>query len=398
MKKFLIILSILLLAPVACAGSDYLVTESAPVYPGDTTYVYVPIKNAGYGTNLYDVTVQLVPKDAASTNAVTLLNDVDFLGTIEKWGEERTAKFRIHINPDTLEGDYYFDIYTSYSEGKSDSAKLTTKLEDRILTIKGTPKIMLLNSTLGIVEPMSINRETLTLKNKGTGTIENTVVEISLADDEMKSVFSILGGGTQFFIGNLKAGDEIEISFDLAVDIAALPGVYNLPVKITGQNNYSSTDYIGLVVAGTTDFEISYQETMGSFSLNVANIGVNPASAVTVSLPRQKNYSVAGSSSSVLGNLNPGDYTSAIFQITKKGTENTLEVEIQYTDTSGKRHKDTKELVLDLSVAGAQSGSRRTTEGTSFTTWILVITGIVVGYWQRRKIIPYYRKITGKDK
>ena len=320
------------------------------------------------------------------------------MGTIEKWGEERTAKFRIHINPDTLEGDYYFDIYTSYSEGKSDSAKLTTKLEDRILTIKGTPKIMLLNSTLGIVEPMSINRETLTLKNKGTGTIENTVVEISLADDEMKSVFSILGGGTQFFLGNLKAGDEAEIAFDLAVDIAALPGVYNLPVKITGQNNYSSTDYIGLVVAGTTDFEISYQETMGSFSLNVANIGVNPASAVTVSLPRQKNYSVAGSSSSVLGNLNPGDYTSAIFQITKKGTENTLEVEIQYTDTSGKRHKDTKELVLDLSVAGAQSGSRRTTEGTSFTTWILVITGIVVGYWQRRKIIPYYRKITGKDK
>ena len=398
MKRFLIILSILLLAPIAGASSGYLVTESAPVYPGDTTYVYVPIENQGYGNNLYDVSVKLVPKDAASTNAVTLLNDVDFLGTIEKWGEERTAKFRIHINPDTLEGDYYFDIYVSYSEGKSDSAKLTTKLEDRILTIKGTPKIMLLNSTLGIVEPMSINRETLTLKNKGTGTIENTIVEISLADDEMKSVFSILGGGTQFFIGNLKAGDEVEIAFDLAVDIAALPGVYNLPVKITGQNNYSSTDYIGLVVAGTTDFEISYQETMGSFSLNVANIGVNPASAVTVSLPRQNNYSVAGSSSSVLGNLNPGDYTSAIFQITKKGTENTLEVEIQYTDTSGKRHKDTKELVLDLSLAGAQAGSRKTTEGTSFTTWILVIAGIVVGYWYRIKIITYYRKITGKDK
>lgn len=396
MKRFLIILLILLLAPIACAGSNYLVTESAPVYPGDTTYVYVPITNQGYGTFLTDVSVKLVPKDAASTNAVTLLNDVDSLGTIDKWGEERTAKFRIHINPDTLEGEYYFDIYITSTE--KEAKPITTKLEDRVLIIKGTPKIMLLNSTLGIVEPMSINRETLTLKNKGTGTIENTIVEISLADDEMKSVFSILGGGTQFFIGNLKAGDEIEIAFDLAVDIAALPGVYNLPMKITGQNNYSSTDYIGLVVAGTTDFEISYQETMGSFSLNVANIGVNPASAVTVSLPRQKNYSVTGSSSSVLGNLNPGDYTSAIFQITKNGAENTLEVEIQYTDTSGKRHKDTKELVLDLSSAETQAGSRKTTDGTSFTTWILVITGIIVVYWQRMKFVNYYKKKTGKDK
>lgn len=396
MKRFLIILLILLLAPITCAGSNYLVTESAPVYPGDTTYVYVPIVNQGYGTFLTDVSVKLVPKDAASTNAVTLLNDVDSLGTIDKWGEERTAKFRIHVNPDTLEGEYYFDIYITSTE--KEAKPITTKLEDRILIIKGTPKIMLLNSTLGIVEPMSINRETLTLKNKGTGTIENTIVEISLADDEMKSVFSILGGGTQFFIGNLKAGDEVEIAFDLAVDIAALPGVYNLPVKITGQNNYSSTDYIGLVVAGTTDFEISYQETMGSFSLNVANIGVNPASAVTVGLPRQNNYSVTGSSSSVLGNLNPGDYTSAIFQITKKGAENTLEVDIQYTDTSGKRHKDTKELVLDLSSAGAQAGSRKTTDGTSLTTWILVITGIVVVYWQRMKFVNYYNKKTGKDK
>lgn len=60
-------------------------------------------------------------------------------------------------------------------------------------------------------------------------------------------------------------------------------------------NNYSSNNYAGVVVAGTADFEISYQETLGSFSLNVANVGVNPASAVTINLPRQKNFSSTGS-------------------------------------------------------------------------------------------------------
>ena len=397
MKKILLILLILLLVPIAGASINYLVTESVPVYPGDTTFVYVPITNKGFGTNLYDVSVKLVPKDTASSEAVTMLNDEDLLGTINNWGDERTAKFRIHINPDALEGDYFFDVYITSLE-KDSSALSTTLLRDRILTIRGIPTVILLNSTLEIVEPMSINEETLWLKNHGTGTIENAVVEIGLANEGMKSSFSILGGGTQFSIGSLKPGDEVEIVFNFAVDIAARPGVYNIPVKITGQNNYSSQDYIGLVVAGTTDFEISYQEMAGAFSVNVANVGVNTASAVTVSLPKQENFTIAGSSSAVIGNLNPGDYTSAIFQITKKGAGNILEVEIQYTDTSGKRHKELKELIVDPTSAGTRTGSSPDSGGISLTTWMIVLLVCVIMYWQRRKIITYYHNFKGKDK
>lgn len=205
-----------------------------------------------------------------------------------------------------MEGDYYFNVHITYrgqeTSGTTQPTPVTTKLEDQILTIKGKPLIMLLYSTLGIVAPMSINKETLHFKNTGTGTVQNAVAEINLAGTNTNSVFSILGGGTQFSLGNLKAGDEADITFDLAVDIATRPGVYNLPITITGQNNYSSNNYAGLVVAGTTDFEISYVETLGSFSLNIANVGISDASAVAVSIPRgQKNFSVTGSSTSVIG-------------------------------------------------------------------------------------------------
>ncbi len=397
MRKKLIVISILLLAQVAYADTNFLVTESAPVYPGDTTYVYVPVVNPGL-TFLEDVSVKLVPKDNASAHAVTLLNDVDLLGTINQQGEERTAKFRIHVNPDAVEGDYFFDIYIT-SLGKDSDVPTTTKLEDRILTIKGIPTIVLLNSTLGIVEPMSVNRETLKLKNQGTGTVENAVAEITLASGQAKSAFSILGGGTRFSLGNLKAGEEVEIVFDLAVDIAASPGVYNIPLKITGQNNYSSSDFVGLVVAGTTDFEISYQETSGTFLLNVANVGVNTASAVTVSLPRQKNFSSTGSSSAVLGNLNPGDYTSTPFQITKtQGTANSLDVEIQYTDTSGKRHTIIKDLAVELSAGTRSASGTGGTGSINYTVWLLVIAGIIIIYWQRRKITAYYQSRKGGHK
>lgn len=390
-----VVLLTMLLAQVAFAASNYLVTESAPVYPGDTNYVYVPVKNTGFGMFMEDVSVRLEPKDNASANAVTLLNDVDSLGTINDWGEQRTAKFRIYVNPGAVEGDYYFNVYVTYKGQQTSSGTpanpVTTKLKDQILTIKGKPLVVLINSTLGVIAPMSINKETLQFKNTGTGTLQNAAAEVNLAGTN--SVFSILGGGTQFYLGNLKAGDEASITFDLAVDIAARPGVYNLPVRITGLNNYTSDNYVGLVVAGTTDFEISYQETLGSFSLNVANVGISPASAVAVTLPRQKNFSSTGSSSSVLGNLNPGDYTSAIFQIAKTpGGGNGLEIGIQYTDTSGQRHTITKSLTVELSQTGAQTKSA----STNYTTWLLVIAALLVVYWQRGKITAYFQKLKGR--
>ncbi len=393
----LMVVSAVLLTQVASAQSNQLVTESAPVYPGETTYVYIVVNNSGYGFGsgfLNDVSVRLEPKDRASANAVTILDTTYSLGDIPNWGDQRTAKIKIHVNPDAAEGDYFFNVFIYYRgqpiSGNTPAPLVSTELKDQILTIKGTPVVVLFNSTLGVVAPMSVNNETLVFKNMGTGTVQNAVAEIDLSGVGLKSSFSILGGGTRFSLGNMKPGDEVDITFDLAVDISATPGVYNLPVTITG-DNYSSSTFAGLVVAGITDFEVSYQETMGSLSLNVANVGVNSASAVTVSLPVQKNFTVVGSSSSVLGSLNPGDYTSAIFQITKNpGTGDILNVLIQYTDTSGLRHAITKNLVVQLA-AGAQAGAGR--GSALYTTWLPVIAVIVllIAYWQRRKITRYFR-------
>ncbi|MCZ7402354.1 MAG: hypothetical protein O8C61_09040, partial [Candidatus Methanoperedens sp.] len=309
------------------------------------------------------------------------------------WGTQRTAKFRIYVNPDAIEGNYYFYVYVTYKglqTGSNTPITVTNRLEDQILIIKGRPIISLVNSTIDILAPSSKNTETLTFKNTGTGTVQNAIAEIDLSSTN--TVFSILGAGRQFSLGTMKAGDVAYVTFNLAVNIAANPGVYNIPVKITGQDNYSTTNFIGVVVAGITDFDISYVESLGSFSVNVANVGISPASAVAVNLPRQKNFSVTGSTISVLGNLNPGDYTSAIFQVTKTpGNGSSLEVEIQYTDTSGQRHTITKLLPVTLS-AGTQTRS----SGTNYTTWLLAAVIILIIYWQRGKITTYFQKTPKK--
>lgn len=377
------------------AASGYLVTESEPVYPGDTTYIYVPIKNMGFGNFMEDVIVTLAPKEDDTSRAVTILDNVYSLGTISNWGDQRTAKFRIHVNPDTVEGEYFFNVYVSYkgqeTSSGAPSALATTKMEDQILVIKGRPLIMLVNSSLGTLAPSSRNTEVLTFKNTGTGTVQNAVAEIDISG---ANSFSIIGGGKKFFLGTLKSGDEVSITFDLAVDVLARPGVFNIPVKITGEDNYSTDNVIGLVVAGTTDFDISYVETIGSFSLNVANIGISTASAVAVNIPRQKNFSVKGNSNSVLGNLNPGDYTSAPFQLTHNtGAGDSLEIEIEYTDTSGQRHKLPGSLKVDLSGTSAQSASGA--GSTNYTTWTLAAAIVIIIYWQRAKVSAFLQKQKG---
>ena len=127
----------------------------------------------------------------------------------------------------------------------------------------------------------------------------------------------------------------------------------------------------GLFVGGETDFDVSFSESdAGGISLSVANVGNNMAYSVKVSIPEQAGYKVTGSSSSIVGNLEKGDYTIAAFNVmntqgrddSKSETSraqadtakaapeenltsassapldsNPLKVQIEYTDAKGER-------------------------------------------------------------
>lgn len=50
-RKYIFFLLVsLLFVQGASAAITYLVTEHEPVYPGDTVFVWVPVKSIGYGT------------------------------------------------------------------------------------------------------------------------------------------------------------------------------------------------------------------------------------------------------------------------------------------------------------------------------------------------------------
>ncbi len=407
-KSIVILLIQLLLSQLALAAtSDYLATEHEPVYPGDTVFVYVPIENNGYGTWMTDTVVRLVPANNATDRAIHVLDDAVAIGNLEEWNDMRTAKFKIHVDQNAVEGEYDFNVYiTAKGQDSPDGNSPTTVvLKDRILVVQGIPVITLSNASIGTIAPGSTNDVILKFKNEGTGTARNLFADINTASEHVASVFSIVGSGTRFSLGTLRPGEEKEIRFNLIVDSQAQTGVYNIPFQISGMN-YSATDSIGVGIAGITDFELSYQESGGSFLLSVSNVGVNPAKAVSVEIPLQSGFSVSGSSTQVIGNLNSGDYTSANFQVAQRGSSD-MNIRIQYTDAVGVRRSIDKELPVRLSgtMTGAASGASMDHEAmhgggsnasklaTSFAPYLGIVLLGIIGFWQRKSISEMYLRL-----
>ncbi|MFZ2410836.1 MAG: hypothetical protein WAW23_04620 [Candidatus Methanoperedens sp.] len=404
---FFLLISLLFLQN-ASAAITYLVTEHEPVYPGDTVFVWVPVKSMDYRTGLSDMVVKLVPANNATEKAVHVLDDAAVIGNIEDLNEMRTAKFKIHVDKSAVEGEYDFHVHI-ISKGKSDSSgssPTTTMQEDRILVVSGTPVITLSNSSIGSAAPGSSNEIVLKFRNEGTGTARNLYVDINTALEHVTNVFSIVGSGTRFSIGSLSPGDEAEIRFTLLVDAQAQTGVYNIPLRISGMN-YSASDSMGVGVAGITDFELSYQESGSSFLLSVSNVGVNPAKAVSVAIPPQNSFSVSGSSTQVIGNLNSGDYTSANFQIAQKGSSD-MTIKILYTDAAGVRRSIDKKLPVKLSsgMAGTTSkdtkdqheamhgsGTNYSKQALSFAPYLGIVLLGIIGFWQRKSISETYQRL-----
>jgi hypothetical protein len=205
-------------------------------------------------------------------------------------------------------------------------------------------------------------------------------------------------------------------------DVNANPGLYTLDVNLNFEDYDSTNKSIqttaGLFVGGATDFDVSFSESsQGEVSLSVANVGNNIAYAVKVSIPQQEGYKVSGSSSTIVGNLEKGDYTIASFNVASSqapggdaGTPassaksssmgenvtsastsgNPLKVQIEYTDAKGDRLTVDKEVKLELTsgnmTAQGTAAGTRSSGVSSYLLYIVVIALAGGSFVYRNKI------------
>ncbi|MEE8168414.1 MAG: hypothetical protein V3T58_06035 [Candidatus Hydrothermarchaeales archaeon] len=378
------------------APSSLIVKSLSPASfrPGERARVNITLSNTG-DARLSDLVISW---QTSGDMILPLGSDNKITVQSMEPGQEIVLPVEVVISPDIAPGVYPFRIKTTYYDQIGVEKTTNSTIGIVIERLAGTDISM--RFTPSSFSPGEKAELIFDITNIGDSNLNDISISWRVKDD----VILPLGLGNTMFVKSLKAGEHVQIPVEIIVDTDALPAIYPLSVEATysDEKGIQKTDNftLGVLIGGVTDFQVGVQEVSGrTTSLYIGNIGVNSARAISVSIPPQEDFSVIGPSEVFVGNLDPGDFTVASFQLVQKQRGNTLRVQIAYTDASGNRETLEKELTLsDAAFRGVTSEGG--TRGTGIASrsgsmsglryvmiGILGLVGIAAVYlvWWRRK-------------
>jgi len=223
---------------------------------------------------------------------------------------------------------------------------------------------------------------TFTILNRGSA-ITNAIFTWVSADGAILPI----GSTNRMVVSSIDANSYYELRSEVVASPTAVPGIHPINIYIQYLDksgvNQTVTSVAGIEVSGETDFDVSLQDySAGTLTLAITNIGSTTAYSTVVSIPSQQSFRTVGASSSVVGNLNSGDYTLTSFQVmpTRANATEKLMVDISYTDLLGVRRTVQKDVLF--ATFNATAPFRRTTSqpvfGSNSLTYIIIgAVGIV---------------------
>ena len=309
----LIALSQCYIAP-ALAQTDLQVTFNTNptiVAPGTNGYLMVNLR--AIGDTASNIRITATSQDGS---IVTARGDWDVtVGSIAS-GSTYSVPFEFVIANTASFGLYQIDFDIYYSGGYAIH-------QTAILDVEQPSFIDLSAVTPGTVNIGQKTTVDFNFTNSG-----NTIYNVLFSWEDANELILPIGSDNRVTIPVLPAGNITTVPVTLMASPSLSPGIYPLTITLkffdqtsettaTNQTGQTVTSTVGLEVSGATSFEIvSSSSTTGTTSLTVINTGANTANSVIVSVPQQQSYSVTGSRSASLGNLDPGDYSLASFQVT----------------------------------------------------------------------------------
>jgi hypothetical protein len=363
------------------------------------------VQNVG-NSDLKNIKVALNPEYPFSkVSGEELEKSISYLNARQEDDDASVLKFKLMTDANASEGAYNIDITTTYNSGSGSSAATYTTTKTVPIEIRGKEYAQIVTINKANIDIAKEEPLEFIITNTGSSPLRNMVVSWK---DPKGVILPVYSDNTKY-IKYLDAGQSVTVAYSVMADVNANPGLYTLDVNLTFEDYNSNTKNIqttaGLFVGGETDFDVSFSESdAGETSLSVANVGNNKAYSVKVSIPDQDGYRVSGSSSTIVGNLEKGDYTIASFKIAStqdegesagfssgnkkssgKGVNSTstsmdsnpLKVQIEYTDAKGERITADKEVKLEMTAgnmsASGQGGSGRSAGMSSYLFYIVLI-------------------------
>ncbi|MDD1744939.1 MAG: COG1361 S-layer family protein [Candidatus Methanoperedens sp.] len=421
MLPVLIILVLMAYTPAVnagLAGSTVLSISLAnydpdPAIAGNPVEVRIGIENIG-GTTANDLMLEILP--SYPFELVPGENAVQSIGMIPGYDVNsnqnlKIVKYRMQVNKDAPAGRYELKV-KYYEQGASDMTQKSLYLD-----VKSRQNAEVIHIDKTAIVPGKQSSLKFTINNVGNAPLRDLTFYWENADNIILPV----GSDNTKYIRYIDIGNGTDLEYQVIADTNAQPGLYKLNLYLTYEDSISNqtkkiNTFAGLYVGGGTDFDVAFSDNAnGIMSFSVANIGSNPANSVSVVIPEQPVWSVSGTNSVIIGNLNKGDYTVASFKLqssisnmssqnrvprnnsnsqgrpmqrsmngSTNSSSDTVLVQIAYTDTMGERTVVQKEVKLSVSNTGSAVGQTTfqgrgsTAQASIFSTYMWYFIGIAV--------------------
>jgi hypothetical protein len=386
--------------------------------PGETVELTFSVQNVG-NNDLKDITVTVEPEyPFTRLSGEPLEKTVSYLNARQDDNDAAVLKFKMLTDSNASEGTYEIKVTTTSKSGSGSSSTTYTTTKTIHLDVRGKEYAQIVTINKANIDIAKEETLEFIITNTGTSPLKNMVVSWK---DPKGVILPVYSDNTRY-IKSLKADQSVNVAYSVMADINANPGLYTLDVNLSFEDYESNEKNIqttaGLFVGGETDFDVAFSESdAGEISLSVANVGNNMAYSVKVSIPKQEGYRVSGSSSTIVGNLEKGDYTIASFNVASTqaavGTEvsagasgtakasaegenvtsasmdsNPLKIQIEYTDAKGERIKVDKEVELEMTSGNmtAQGATGNNGGLSSYLPYIVLIVLAGGAFVYRKKI------------
>jgi len=401
-----------------------------PAMAGNVVEARIGVENIG-SMDITDLMLEVVPE--YPFQLVSGETAVKSIGIIQGYEEGSTAnikiiKYRMLINKDTPAGSY--ELKVKYYEAGSTSA--TQK--SLSLDVKNRDSAEVIHIDTTALVPGKQTGMKFTINNVGSAPLS----DMTFYWENTDNIILPVGSDNTKHIKYIDIGEGQDLEYQVIADTNAVPGLYKLNLYLTYKDNINGSEkkistIAGMYVGGGTDFDVAFSDNANSqMSFTIANIGSNPANSVSVVIPQQRSWSVSGSNSVIIGNLNKGDYTVASFKLQSsmsnqttqnRGTRNNTNtqgrsmqgqtngssdavfmqrqtnnsadivlMQIAYTDTMGVRKIVEKEV--KIANAGSTTGttsfqgrtaSQQTSASSNYTYYLLGLIVVVGGFVLQRK-------------
>jgi len=393
-----------------------------PGRAGDTVKLRFKIENEG-GKEIDKLSVELIqdyPYTIVNGDATQMIESISPFQTNNNY---YNIEYTVLMDKNAKQGSY--PLRLRYKYGDNDWA--TTNFS---VTLSSKEYAQIIYVDKAKLAPGNVTDMSFTITNIGNAALQNLVFDWNEPNSVILPVYS----SSTRYVKYLDAGQSVVLDYQVIADVNAKPGLYALKLNLQTESTINTQQQVistvaGVFVGGDTNFDVTFSEsTAGQTSLSVANTGNNPAQSVSVRIPDQANFKVTGSSSSIIGNLDKGDYTLVSFQIVPSsvyaamggqggsGTRgarqatgttlsadqiaalrqnsgrNNLTVQIDYTDTTGQRQTVLKNVPIQFrssTLTTGTNGSSRSTGFNIFSTtniiFAVIIIILIAGYIILRK-------------